>query len=143
MNEHASNAFVDASFNTLILFSVTPLSHHMVTRVNSLAGNERRLTINSWWYDDWIPSFSVDVEPFAQGYSDWLEYFAENDVRILELTQDQMDGLNILLDGECENGMHHSSFSEERCQKLRELVLRVKNVRAPEEHHDVQVIELK
>ena len=142
-NEHPSKAFLDVSFNTLVLFSVTTLSHHLVTRVNSVAGNERRLAINGWWNDDWMPSFDLDVEPFAEGHSNWLEYYEENDARILELTQDQMDRLNILLDGKCKNDVHEATFPEEQCRKLRELCVRVKNWRFPEQHKVVQTIELQ
>ena len=92
--------FVPPSFNTLIIFSVSPRTNHMVTSVNNLAGDVRRLTINGWWEDNgWLPSFDDDLEKFAEGYDDWLDYFLEDSTRLLELTADQSFGLENLVVG--------------------------------------------
>ena len=138
MNEHAWNAFLDASFNTLVLFSVTSLSHHMVTSVNPLAGDEKRLTINGWWRDDWVPSFDVGIDEFAPGYSDWMEYFIEDDARISELTSEQtvlVDGLV----GECNDAKDSLS---ERCDKLARIQAKIHALSRPANYRDVEIVEL-
>ena len=43
-----------ASFNTLVLFSVTTTSAHFVTTV-SPHHKGKRLTFNGWWQSSWLP----------------------------------------------------------------------------------------
>ena len=138
MNEHAWNAFLDASFNTLVLFSVTSLSHHMVTVVNPLAGDEKRLTINGWWRDDWVPSFDAGIDEFAPGYSNWMDYFLEDDARIFELTSEQIALLDDLV-GEC-NDVKDSV--PERCDKLARIQAKVNAISRPTKYRDVEFVEL-
>ena len=110
--------FIPPSFNTLVLFSVTPRSQHMVTAVNNLAADAKRLTINSWWYDDdWLPSFEVDTAQFAEGYDDWMDYFLEDYDRFMELTADQSIQLERLY-AECNAGTYPEGDLLSRCQKL-------------------------
>lgn len=139
--EHAGKAFLDASFNTLVLFSVTPLSHHMVTTVNDLAGEEKRLTINSWWYDPWMPSFHANVEEFVEGYPNFEDYFSEDDSRIMELTYDQKVEMDELAQS-CEEGTQPESVSSERCEKLQSFVDRASKVFSPTDYEDVIIVEL-
>lgn len=113
----------------------------MVTAVNVLAGEEKRLTMNGWWVDDWLPSFDDDIEQFANGYSDWLEYFAEDDAKCLELTDDQKQRLNELEEG-CKNGEQLSSVSKDRCEKLLSFQARANKVFYPEEYEEIQMAEL-
>ncbi|KAL3798354.1 hypothetical protein HJC23_005007 [Cyclotella cryptica] len=138
MNEHPWNAFLDASFNTLVLFSVNALSHHMVTAVNPLAGNEKRLTINGWWKDDWMPSFEVGTHEFAAGYSDWIDYFTEDDARILELTGDQTLAVDDLV-GDCKNAKDSLA---ERCDKLARLQAKINVLSRPAKYREVDILEL-
>lgn len=110
--------FVPPSFNTLVLFSVNPRTNHMVTSVNSLAGDVKRLTINGWWEDDdWLPSFEDDVTQFAKGYDDWIDYFLEDSARLLELTADQSVRLG-QLEASCAEGEYDN---ENRCDKVRQV----------------------
>jgi hypothetical protein len=52
---HHAVATYPASFNTLVLFSVTPSSAHFVTTV-SPHHKGKRLTFNGWWQSAWEPS---------------------------------------------------------------------------------------
>uniref|UniRef100_A0A7S2LS65 Prolyl 3,4-dihydroxylase TPA1/OFD1 N-terminal domain-containing protein n=1 Tax=Skeletonema marinoi TaxID=267567 RepID=A0A7S2LS65_9STRA len=107
--------FVPPSFNTLVLFSVNTRTQHMVTSVNHLAGDVKRLTINGWWEDNgWLPSFEDDLAQFAEGYDDWLDYFLEDSARLLEFTADQSFRLG-QLQAECAAGGY---YDEIRCNKL-------------------------
>ena len=59
--EPLANAYLHASFNSLVLFSVTPLSSHFVTTVSPHA-TEKRLSFNGWWQSSWEPQLSDDLE---------------------------------------------------------------------------------
>jgi len=59
-NDHAVATF-PASFNTLVLFSVTTRSAHFVTTV-SPNHKGKRLTFNGWWQSGWIPQLEDDLE---------------------------------------------------------------------------------
>lgn len=50
-----------ASFNTLVLFSVSTKSSHFVTTVSPHATSQR-LTFNGWWNDHWVPTCNDDFE---------------------------------------------------------------------------------
>jgi 2OG-Fe(II) oxygenase superfamily len=50
--EPLRDSFQHASYNTLVLFSVTPASTHMVTAVSPPAQG-KRLAFNGWWSTDW------------------------------------------------------------------------------------------
>ena len=50
-----------ASFNTLVLFSVTTTSAHFVTTV-SPHHKGKRLTFNGWWQSSWLPQANDDLE---------------------------------------------------------------------------------
>mmetsp|Transcript_3470 Transcript_3470/g.5579 ORF Transcript_3470/g.5579 Transcript_3470/m.5579 type:complete len:436 (-) Transcript_3470:48-1355(-) len=55
-----ANAIIPASFNTLILHSVTTRSAHLVTTVSPLHQG-KRLAFNGWWHAAWMPN-DVDDE---------------------------------------------------------------------------------
>jgi hypothetical protein len=55
--EPLANAYIHASFNTLVLFSVTPHSSHFVTTVSPHA-REKRLAFNGWWQSSWVPTIN-------------------------------------------------------------------------------------
>lgn len=59
-NDHAVATY-PASFNTLVLFSVTTKSAHFVTTV-SPHHKGQRLTFNGWWNAAWTPSVQDDLE---------------------------------------------------------------------------------
>lgn len=59
-NDHAVATY-PASFNTLVLFSVTTRSAHFVTTV-SPHHKGKRLTFNGWWQSSWMPSAADDLE---------------------------------------------------------------------------------
>ena len=52
-----------ASFNTLVLFSVTTRSAHFVTTV-SPKHKGKRLTFNGWWNAEWMPQLDDATEAF-------------------------------------------------------------------------------
>ena len=138
MNEHASNAFLAASFNTLVLFSVTPLSHHMVTSVTPLAEGHHRLTINGWFEDNWIPSWQED---------DW-EYDYETEEEMLHITDSQYIRLQDMtaqcLDGELQLPPDEDidlGDALERCEAITELTRNVIQLFDPE-HQEVQFVKL-
>jgi len=70
-----------ASFNTLVLFSVTPRSAHFVTTV-SPHHKGKRLTFNGWWQSGWEPSLTND-----------LEAVLEDDVQRAALTHTQVQAI--------------------------------------------------
>lgn len=51
---HHSKATYHASYNTLVLFTVTTTSAHFVTTVSPHA-KQQRLAYNGWWQSSWIP----------------------------------------------------------------------------------------
>lgn len=112
-NEHASNAFLDPSFNTLVLFSVTAMSHHMVTAVSPEAEGHR-LTINGWYTDEWLPSWDEEWEDEFESEED---YFS--------ITDDQYMAMKETAE-ECFLSATEYGLSEEvasaRCEKITELV---------------------
>lgn len=59
--EPLANAFHHASFNSLVLFSVTPHTAHFVTTVSPKA-KEKRLGYNGWWHSDWVPTAAEPLE---------------------------------------------------------------------------------
>lgn len=59
-HDHAVATY-PASFNTLVLFSVTTTSAHFVTTV-SPHHKGKRLTFNGWWQSAWTPSLEDDIE---------------------------------------------------------------------------------
>ena len=59
-HDHAVATY-PASFNTLVLFSVTTRSAHFVTTV-SPHHKSPRLTFNGWWNSNWMPSVADDLE---------------------------------------------------------------------------------
>jgi len=59
-HDHAVATY-PASFNTLVLFSVTPRSAHFVTTV-SPKHKGKRLTFNGWWQSAWMPTLEDDLE---------------------------------------------------------------------------------
>lgn len=59
--EPLANAYLHASFNTLVLFSVTPHSAHFVTTVSPHA-KEKRLAFNGWWQSSLIPTANDNLE---------------------------------------------------------------------------------
>lgn len=59
-NDHAVATY-PASFNTLVLFSVTPTSAHFVTTVSPQA-KQKRLAFNGWWQSSWVPTAADDLE---------------------------------------------------------------------------------
>ena len=61
-NHHAAATF-PASFNTLVLFSVTTRSAHFVTTV-SPKHKGKRLTFNGWWNAEWMPQLDDATEAF-------------------------------------------------------------------------------
>ena len=58
--DHAT-ATLPASFNTLVLFSVTTKSSHFVTTVSPHASTQR-LTFNGWYQSAWVPSAADDFD---------------------------------------------------------------------------------
>lgn len=58
---HHAVATYPASFNTLVLFSVTTTSAHFVTTV-SPNHKGKRLTFNGWWQSAWVPSLEDNIE---------------------------------------------------------------------------------
>ena len=59
--EPLANAYLHASFNSLVLFSVTPHSSHFVTTVSPRAKG-KRLAYNGWWHSSWVPTASDPLE---------------------------------------------------------------------------------
>ena len=59
-HDHAVATY-PASFNTLVLFSVTTRSAHFVTTV-SPQHKGKRLTFNGWWQSAWEPSAADHLE---------------------------------------------------------------------------------
>eukprot|EP00310_Coccolithus_braarudii_P024871 CAMPEP_0183358426 /NCGR_PEP_ID=MMETSP0164_2-20130417/49185_1 /TAXON_ID=221442 /ORGANISM="Coccolithus pelagicus ssp braarudi, Strain PLY182g" /LENGTH=322 /DNA_ID=CAMNT_0025532325 /DNA_START=99 /DNA_END=1067 /DNA_ORIENTATION=+ len=59
-DDHAVATY-PASFNTLVLFSVTTRSAHFVTTV-SPHHKGKRLTFNGWWQSSWVPSLADNLE---------------------------------------------------------------------------------
>ena len=66
-NDHAVATY-PASFNTLVLFSVTTTSAHFVTTV-SPHHKGKRLTFNGWWQSEWVPRLD-DAVPIEEALSD-------------------------------------------------------------------------
>ena len=64
------HAYVHASYNTLVLFSVTRLSQHMVTMVTSRAPEPqyKRLAWNGWWLDVNEYDYNDPVEDIFDTY---------------------------------------------------------------------------
>ena len=60
--EHAVATY-PASFNSLVLFSVTTKSAHFVTTVapQHEAAGAKRLTFNGWWQAEWLPTRADDA----------------------------------------------------------------------------------
>jgi 2OG-Fe(II) oxygenase superfamily len=83
---HKENAYIHASFNTLILFAVNHETTHQVTQVSRHAP-EKRLSWNSWWHSGWIPS-----------PSDNLEAYLDTPDKRKHLTRNQMQELIHILD---------------------------------------------
>lgn len=77
--ENHEYAYVQASFNTLNLFSVTWNSAHFVTTVSNIAEG-KRLTYNGWWDSSLQPSLDHPLE----------EMFSTPEARA-KLTKTQMD----------------------------------------------------
>ena len=69
---HYDRAFYPASFNTLVLFSVSTTSSHFVTTVSPNAGSAKRLTFNGWWQSGWVPR-GTDDESLLEGRLDTKE----------------------------------------------------------------------
>jgi hypothetical protein len=65
-HDHAIATY-PASFNTLVLFSVTTRSAHFVTTVSPYHKG-KRLTFNGWWQSSWLPS--VKDERIEEVFSD-------------------------------------------------------------------------
>jgi len=63
-HDHAVATY-PASFNTLVLFSVTTRSAHFVTTV-SPHHKGKRLTYNGWWQSAWMPRLDDDLEAAMQ-----------------------------------------------------------------------------
>jgi hypothetical protein len=59
--EPLANAYLHTSFNSLVLFSVTPHSSHFVTTVSPHA-KEKRLAFNGWWQSSWVPIANDPLE---------------------------------------------------------------------------------
>mmetsp|Transcript_39548 Transcript_39548/g.86800 ORF Transcript_39548/g.86800 Transcript_39548/m.86800 type:complete len:394 (-) Transcript_39548:83-1264(-) len=84
--EPLANAYLHASFNTLVLFSVTPYSSHFVTTVSPRARG-KRLAYNGWWHSSWVPKAADPLE----------ETLATPEQR-LTLTHFQIQSINDMLD---------------------------------------------
>jgi Rps23 Pro-64 3,4-dihydroxylase Tpa1-like proline 4-hydroxylase len=85
--EHLANAYLHASFNTLVLFSVTPFSSHFVTSVSPKSKGNKRLAYNGWWHSSWVP------KP-----TDPLEEMLCSTAQRLTLTHAQIQSINDMLD---------------------------------------------
>lgn len=60
-DETEPDRYRHASYNTLVLFSVTTQSSHFVTTVSPDAQG-KRLSFNGWWSSSWRPSVEDDLE---------------------------------------------------------------------------------
>jgi len=89
-NDHAIATY-PASFNTLVLFSVTTRSAHFVTTV-SPHHKGKRLTFNGWWQSDWVPRADDD-----------LEGAMTDDVRRRAITHTQLQSISDLLSDPWQN----------------------------------------
>jgi len=89
-NDHAVATY-PASFNTLVLFSVTTRSAHFVTTV-SPHHKGQRLTFNGWWQSAWQP------KPDAE-----LEALLESEEQRRAITHSQLQGLVDLLNDPWQN----------------------------------------
>ena len=72
-----------ASFNTLVLFSVTTTSAHFVTTV-SPHHKGKRLTFNGWWQSSWLPQ--ADDETVEEVLSDDVQRRAVTHTQIQAVT---------------------------------------------------------
>jgi len=89
-NDHAVATY-PASFNTLVLFSVTTRSAHFVTTV-SPHHKGKRLTYNGWWQSGWVPRLDDELE----------EVLANEDKR-RAITHTQLQGITDLLNDPWQN----------------------------------------
>ena len=101
-NDHAVATF-PASFNTLVLFSVTTTSAHFVTTV-SPHHKGQRLTFNGWWQSDWVPRADDD-----------LEAVLTDDAKRRALTHSQLQAMTDILTDPFQN------IPEERRERLQTL----------------------
>uniref|UniRef100_A0A7S1ZCJ8 Prolyl 3,4-dihydroxylase TPA1/OFD1 N-terminal domain-containing protein n=1 Tax=Ditylum brightwellii TaxID=49249 RepID=A0A7S1ZCJ8_9STRA len=86
--EPLANAYLHASFNSLVLFSVTPHSSHFVTTVSPRAqGKGKRLAYNGWWHSSWVPKTT-----------DPLETLLDTPEKRLTLTHAQVCAIQDMLD---------------------------------------------
>ena len=84
-----TNTYLHASYNTLVLFSVTPHSAHFVTTVSPHATTEQRVAYNGWWHADWMPT---------AGEAAVVEERLATPQQRLTWTHAQINGLQDLLD---------------------------------------------
>ena len=104
-HDHAVATY-PASFNTLVLFSVTPRSAHFVTTV-SPRHEGKRLTFNGWWHSAWTPR-AADVDDLLG------DRLATAERRAL-LTHAQLQAVTDLVDDPWQN------FAGDRRDELRAL----------------------
>tara|TARA_B110001452_G_scaffold102607_2_gene85165 strand:- start:279 stop:1244 length:966 start_codon:yes stop_codon:yes gene_type:complete len=106
-NDHAVATY-PASFNTLVLFSVTTRSAHFVTTV-SPHHKGRRLTFNGWWQSAWSPQPQDDLEVAMQVGT-----------RRDALTHTQLQAVSDIV------GDRFQNIDDERRETLRQLCAEVK-----------------
>lgn len=136
-SEHPQRAWIPPSFNTLVLFSVSALSHHLVTTVSPLSQNSLRLAVTGWFTDTFVPSFETDAAD-----SSWLDYYLSHDGAVTELTVSQYYKLRQM--GEiCWMGNQPAYVSVDRCDEILSFVGELVEVLSPELGSEVALVELK
>jgi hypothetical protein len=82
---HADATYA-ASYNTLVLFTVTTMSAHFVTTVSPLAEGQR-LAFNGWWQSGWVPT-AADTR---------LDEVLATPASRLQVTREQLSAIQQLL----------------------------------------------
>ena len=108
-HDHAVATY-PASFNTLVLFSVTPRSAHFVTTV-SPRHEGKRLTFNGWWQSAWTPR-AADVDDLLG------DRLATAERRAL-LTHAQLQAVTDLVDDPWQNFAGDRRDERARCRSAR------------------------
>ena len=80
-----AKATIHASFNSLVLFSVTPKSSHFVTTVSPHA-TSKRLTFNGWYQSNWLPQVHLYPDESIPSTAYFDELSSYTDTRSLMIT---------------------------------------------------------
>ncbi|KAI2502866.1 hypothetical protein MHU86_11613 [Fragilaria crotonensis] len=111
---HPNHSYLQASFNTLIIFKPTTQSQHFVTRVShNVTGNAKRLAYNGWYHASWVPQHVDDLDPWLKNAGpDMTEMQFEGILEILN--QGQLEPEQERVIGETYNKLYRQRYPRAR-----------------------------